>query len=317
MAVHPHPAQTLPAFSGDSPREFVREQTHCIALWPDHRLIADSSGSGWREVYTSLATEQPWGRTLHALPHVALAYCVNRPALVRRAIDGEGAAVQAELRPRTFGVVPSDRDSHWLLKGSPDIQLIYLHRELINRVAGEAFGLTPSEAQLTNGLAFADPMLEQLAITLLDAAREPGGGAGSALFADSVAHLMAMHLLRRYSARPGSGRAASDRPAVSERRLRHVCDFIDSALHEDLSIPRLAAEAGLSAHAFGPAFTRATGSTPHSYVLRRRIERAKQLLRDSELPVLQVALQTGFASQSHLSTAFKRATGSTPGAYRR
>jgi AraC family transcriptional regulator len=52
-------------------------------------------------------------------------------------------------------------------------------------------------------------------------------------------------------------------------------------------------------------------------VLRRRIERAKQLLRDTELPVLQVALRTGFASQSHLSTAFKRATGSTPGAYRR
>ncbi|MET0544310.1 MAG: AraC family transcriptional regulator [Variovorax sp.] len=237
---------------------------------------------------------------------------------MRRAVDGDGREAAAELRPRMFGVVPPNRESRWHLRGTPDIQLVYLHRSTIDRVAAEGFGLDPTRLEMTHGLGFADPLIEQLTMALLGASRQHDGSA-SGLYADGVAQLLALHLLQRYVARPppqGFSLPGAGTVGVGAR-MRHVCDFIESALHEDLSLARLAAEAGVSAHAFSNAFTRAVGVTPHAHVLSRRIERAKLLLRASELPVIEVANQTGFASQSHLATVFKRAVGVTPLAYRR
>lgn len=310
----PSIANPAPA-AGVAASEFRREETHRVALWPDHRLLLDSQGLGWSEVYTSLATEQPWSRTLPALPHVALAYCVHRPASIHRRVAGEGAAVEAELRPRHFGMIPNDRDSNWRLRGSPDIQLVYLHRRLIDRVAIEAFGLDPMRLEIASGLGFSDPLLEQLAIALLDAARRTDGTTGE-LYVGGIAHLLALHVLRRHARRRSGANPLPAGERVEARRIRHVCDYIESMLAEHLSVARLAAEAGVSAHAFAPAFTRAMGVPPHSYVLRRRLERARQLLRDTDLPLALVAAQTGFASQSHMTTMFKRDTGLTPGAYR-
>ena len=70
-------------------------------------------------------------------------------------------------------------------------------------------------------------------------------------------------------------------------------------------------------HAFSAAFTRAFGIPPYRYVIERRVERVELLLRHSDLPISQIAYDTGFSSQSHLTTTFKRAVGQAPGAYRR
>jgi AraC family transcriptional regulator len=65
------------------------------------------------------------------------------------------------------------------------------------------------------------------------------------------------------------------------------------------------------------AFTKAFGTPPYRYVIQRRVERAKSLLRHTDLPVARIAYETGFASQSHLASTFKRTVGLTPGDYRR
>ena len=109
-------------------------------------------------------------------------------------------------------------------------------------------------------------------------------------------------------------------PAARARRpdrMQHVRDLIESALDEDLSLERLAAEAGIGTHAFSAAFVKAHGLPPHRYVVERRVERAKRLLRESDLPVAAIAVQTGFSSQSHLASVFKRTVGLTPGEYQR
>ena len=100
---------------------------------------------------------------------------------------------------------------------------------------------------------------------------------------------------------------------TNRARMIHVRDLIESALGEDLALERLAAEAGIAAHAFAAAFTRAFGIPPYRYVIQRRVERAKTLLRHTDLPVARIAYDTGFASQSHLATTFKRAVGLTRG----
>jgi AraC family transcriptional regulator len=304
--------------------EFPVAETHGIALWPTNRLHADSRGLGWHDAYVSLATETSWTTTLPALPHYCVAYCSLRSAMITRQVSGERPERDVALLPRLFGMVPADRSSDWTLKGSPDIQLIYLRRSMVDRLAEEVLGVDGDRIELVPRLGFADGLMEQLALTLQAAARRDDG-AGDGLYADHVIRLMALHLVRNHAARPfRRGRSvpvsAPSAPTARARRpdrMQHVRDLIESALDEDLSLERLAAEAGVGTHAFSAAFVRAHGLPPHRYVVERRVERAKRLLRESDLPVAAIAVQTGFSSQSHLASVFKRTVGLTPGEYQR
>ena len=222
-----------------------------------------------------------------------------------------------ELRPRHFGVVPADRPSTWRLTGAPDIQLVYLRRSMFDRVAEEHFGLDTTHLDLLPELGFADGLLEQLALALLDTARNDADCPSDGIYADQLVRMIAIHLLRFHSTRAMSVRTNDALADTSKARMRHVRDLIESSLGEDLALERLADEAGIGAHAFAAAFTKAFGIPPYRYVIRRRVERAKTLLRSTDLPISRIACETGFASQSHLSTAFKRAIGVTPGVYRR
>lgn len=294
--------------------EFPISETHGIALWHGHRLILDSRGLGWRDIYTSLASERPWSHTLHAVPHYCLAYCAHRAAAVTRVVEGERID-RVDLRPRLFGVVPADRASGWNLRGTPGIQLIYLRRSMVDRLAGELLEADTSRLDLLPRMGFSDPMLEQLVLALLDAARSRETGS-AALYADHLARMIAVHVLRRHSSFAGRSIPLVDRFAAPAARMAHVRDLIDASLDEDLSLERLATEAGISSHAFSAAFVRTFGATPHRYVVQRRIERAKELLAGTDLPIASIALQTGFSSQSHLATAFKAVVGVSPSQYR-
>jgi len=99
-------------------------------------------------------------------------------------------------------------------------------------------------------------------------------------------------------------------------RLKRVLDFVEANLASDIRLKDLACAATLSAHHFSELFRQSTGVSPYAYVLERRVERAKHLLRDSMLGVLDIALAVGFSDQSHFSKMFRRATGITPSAYR-
>jgi transcriptional regulator GlxA family with amidase domain len=99
-------------------------------------------------------------------------------------------------------------------------------------------------------------------------------------------------------------------------RLKRVLVFIDDNLGRDIALADLADVARLSAHHFSELFRQSMGTSPYRYVLDRRIECAKVLLRDSVLGVLDIALAVGFSDQSHFSKVFRRATGMAPGMYR-
>jgi len=100
-------------------------------------------------------------------------------------------------------------------------------------------------------------------------------------------------------------------------RLRKVQAHIEDNLAKSIRLADLAKVAGLSRMHFAAQFRAATGYRPHEYLLWRRIEAAKAMLRRAELPVVQVALEAGFQTQAHFTTVFKRLTGDTPAAWRR
>jgi AraC-like DNA-binding protein len=109
-----------------------------------------------------------------------------------------------------------------------------------------------------------------------------------------------------------------NRPAVPlARHLLRVRDLIDRAYAEHLDIAALARSASVSPSYFSRSFKAAFGETPHQYVMSRRMERAKALLRAGELSVTEVCLAVGFTSLGSFSAQFRRAVGESPSAYQR
>lgn len=105
-------------------------------------------------------------------------------------------------------------------------------------------------------------------------------------------------------------------PALTTAQLRRVAVFIEDNLDGPLTLPLLAAQTGLSPSHFARRFKASTGMAPHGYVLARRINAAKKILLESEMPLAEIALATGFSSQGHFTGMFRRHVGITPGSYR-
>ena len=113
----------------------------------------------------------------------------------------------------------------------------------------------------------------------------------------------------------GLGTSRSQAPELLRRLLR-AKDRMDAASHEAWPVPRLARVSGVSEAHFARSFKEAFGAPPHRYLLSRRIERAKALLRDTDLPVTEIAFQTGWSSLGTFGRTFRDVTGESPGELR-
>ena len=157
-----------------------------------------------------------------------------------------------------------------------------------------------------------DPVMRHLAAATLAAFDDRH--AGSDLLLDSILTAAGVHVLVKYGA---SGRSAREQRiyGLAAWQERHAKDLMDASL--DISLADLARECGLSVSQFRRAFRKTTGVAPHQWLLGRRVERAKSLLTQSELPLAEIAHTCGFASQSHFNSTLKRLTGISPGRLRR
>lgn len=293
--------------------ELDRRHTHEIGFWPANRLILQSAGRGWRDAYAALATVNDWTGTLAPKGHPCVAYCVHRPASLRRRHGKGGSWETRTIRPRQFFVIPAHEETEWHRHGSSDMLMLYLRQDAIDAIAREHGGQAVARPEIDLNLGTTDPLLEQIALALLDILRSPEDGS-SAVYADGLVHAMVLHLLCRQGA--SLGRAETPSATAGGVALNRVLDLIEADPGATLSTAVLAGEAGLTPQTFAKSFARTVGTTVHQYVLDRRLHMAKRLLVGTDLPIVDVALRTGFSSQSHLSTALKRLAGVTPRQYR-
>ncbi|MDB5311146.1 MAG: AraC family transcriptional regulator [Gemmataceae bacterium] len=231
-----------------------------------------------------------------------------------------------ELNLRYEGVkrhVPPPAGSIYVVPAGSPVQVrsrrwkdslhIYLEAGLVARVAAEAFGLDPARTAV--------PPLDGLDLPHLRAAMEAvdaelrAGDAGGRLAVESLANVLAVHLIRHVLAprRPDRGPDG----ALPRGRLRAVVEYIEEHLDAGPSLEQLAEVVHLSPYHFARQFKAATGLPPHQYVIARRVDRAKQLLQESrDLSLAEVAAHAGFSDQSQFSHHFKRLVGVTPGQFR-
>src|SRR5215470_14060070 len=135
------------------------------------------------------------------------------------------------------------------------------------------------------------------------------------LFLDSVEQALAAALINGYAVRHRPVRTY--RGGLSPVRLRKVKEFVHAKMEDELSLGELAQSVGLSTAHFSEMFRKSMGETPHQFVLRVRIERAKEMLRSAESRVLDVAIACGFKTQQHFARVFRHVCGLSPKEYRR
>jgi AraC-like DNA-binding protein len=136
----------------------------------------------------------------------------------------------------------------------------------------------------------------------------------STLVIDHVALAFFAHVIRTYGNAPVPD--ASTSGALSPWQIRRVLDFLAAHLSEDPTVAELARECGLSPGYFARAFRQTTGVTPHQWLIKKRVERARGLLLGNGLGLADIALVCGFVDQSHFTRVFTKLEGASPGKWR-
>jgi len=139
---------------------------------------------------------------------------------------------------------------------------------------------------------------------------------GQAAMLDALAQQLAVRLLRSHLRVVRSATIERSRLGPVDRRLRRALELMDTHLGDELSLPDLAAAVSLSPSHFSHLFKELVGETPHGYLANLRLERARVLLVETDLPITEIAGRVGFHSPGHFASAFKAAAGVTPRAFR-
>jgi AraC-like DNA-binding protein len=198
-----------------------------------------------------------------------------------------------------------------LFRGPYDVLHLHVPNNLIAECARDMTGL-PVPVLCSKSVPRKDITVDSLGRALLEADRL--GGSFGKLYADCISIAIITKLLASAN-RP----ATTERPKVGELarwRLKRAMDYVEARLDKPVSLADVASSAGLTRMHFAAQFRAATGMRPHEYLLRRRIERAQEMLVGTGMSLVDVALSVGFQTQAHFTSVFKRYTGQPPRAWR-
>lgn len=169
------------------------------------------------------------------------------------------------------------------------------------------------ELELVETYSRHDPVIQHLSLALLGEAKT--NEVVGQMYAESLANTLILHLLKNYGT-AGAKNGENWSGGLSGYRLRRAKEFINAHLEEDLTLSEIAEAVGFSRFHFAREFRRSTGLTPQQYLTGQRVARAKELLANGDLPLVEVCLKSGFKNQSHFTTLFRKFTRHTPKAFR-
>lgn len=220
----------------------------------------------------------------------------------------DGRREQGRTNPGEIMVMAANQENDWRWDSACDVLHVYLKAGLLEQAGLEA---DLPRVELANGFGLHDPQIRQIGRSLLRELVSPG--LAGRLYGDVIAQTLAIQLLRRHLAVPRRPRPPA---TLAPFRLRRAIEFIEAHYAEDLTLAEIAQAASASPSHFAHGFKQSTGFSPHQYLTHRRIERAKQLLAETDLPLVEIALTVGFPNQSHFATVFRKLCNATPRQYR-
>lgn len=283
-------------------RSFGIEETHGMLKLPSASVHASSDGLDWHSLYVSSQKEAPFQGSFTA----------NDPLLVIHRLPCIGNKDKAptgavRLVPPGFSL-----DVH-MVESTETVHL-YLRQEVWNDVAMDMTDSDPSRVTMPARLLASDPILYSLSEAAASAANagEVGPSFSDHLSRCIASHIMSTHLGIRYK-----GRRVSRSGGVLSREVMRAIDFMEAHADRSISLTEIAGAAHRSPSHLARVFAAEIGVPPHQYLVKLRVERARQLLERTNRPIAQIALDCGFSHQEHLTRLFRRHLNTTPAAFRR
>jgi len=287
----------------------ARLAAECAPSWSHTRPVLSSAARGWDGIAVALFRARNVDFVAQYSDHTISVVLRGPLNLLQRRY---GRVQRRMMRAGDIIVTPVGEPKLLSHREEAEILKIRLVPALLDRVIADACPGAGS-VELLDEFGTRDAHIENVAKALL--AEATTSGFAGPLYVESLANQLVVHLLRHHSS---AGRVAEDATAALPRyKLRRATEYIDDNLRESLSLKDIAHTVSMSSYHFAHVFKRTVGVAPHHYVIERRIEKAKSLLRDTAWSVTQIAQHVGYTNPSHFSTVFQRFTGHSPRAYRR
>lgn len=260
-------------------------------------MLSDGIGvAEWRNHDDQTCYSEPGSHTLSL-------YLSGGQGTWRRSQPGHYGA------PGRLCLLPGDHASEWVIDGDLHFVHLYFSPTRLAELIVASMDREPRAVQLADLTYLDDAVLAGWcrrihAIDWTDDAMR--------LAANELVQQTLLHLVRQHSGwRPGAVRGG-----LAPALRRRLVDYIDAGLDGEITLAELAGLCALSEFHFARAFRASFGLPPHAWLIARRLDRARRLLRDGDLPLTAVAAACGFASGSHLTRRFRDALGATPSQYR-
>jgi AraC family transcriptional regulator len=256
--------------------------------------------SGWKDVSPQEAFEPALS------DHLIVIHTTPKAVRVFEKADGyhrEGIA-----KPNDINIFSAGDMSYCRWEEDLSFLRLDLPPSLIEKVSAELeFPLGGTTVDFGRYIRLGDERVVQLAQWLFEDLKNDS--LGGKIYTDSLIHMLVVHLLHHYGT--ASKQQRSGPQQLAHNQLNRALEYIHEMLDQDISLDEIATAANISASHLVRLFKKATGFSPHQYIIRERIRRAQKLLLSGK-PAYEVAALLGFSDQSHLHRHFKRIIGVTP-----
>jgi len=281
-----------------------------IPEWIPGTTTLDSSGCNWNGITLKGYRYERQDAAIPPMHDYMIVAYDGAPTTMRRTSGGPWQSARVEKG--RISLLTRAEESTWSWSEPITVRHVYLNHSELENTALSVFDRDPKSIEINDWLSAKDPCILNC-IQLLENELK-NGGIGQRLIIDALRSQIAVHLLRQYAKVSLTSDANSN---FSPAQRQRIIDLVESCLGENLSLEDMAASIGFSQFHFSRQFKAEFGLAPYAYVLRKRISKAQEMLRKGNAPLKVVALDCGFADQSHFSRTFRKMTGATPAEFRR
>jgi AraC family transcriptional regulator len=208
----------------------------------------------------------------------------------------------SRTRPGSITLIPDGHDGNWDIGGPLEVSHVYLTEQRLQNCADLLAG--GRRVELLDRVAFGDPAS---AVTNDPASR---------LFVEQAIDLLCTQIIRAHSS-IGTLSQPEPRRGLADWQVKRVTGYMRDFMDREIGLEEMAGLVGLSQFHFCTAFRLATGLSPHHYLTQLRMTRARKLLAEPDLSIIQVALAVGYQTPSAFAASFRKTTKLTPSAFRR